>query len=157
MSLKKESEWEWFDTSANVSSEHKYKEHKKRRKKTFKDWEDNVGHLVMGANSSTQNGNRVVIVHEGHWRWGQIVYLGWNREKVMEKCRARSDVNKYQTKNKKILCLYFILHLVIGGNYQAKIKLNNIDSKQILKGQNQKEAFCTECFCLKLCFISLIL
>lgn len=65
----------------------------------------------------------------------------------MEKCRTRSDVNKYQTKNKKILCLYFILHLVIGGKYQAKIKLNNIDSKQILKG---KEAFCTECFCLKL-------
>jgi len=46
----------------------KYKENKKRRKKTLKEEEKavSVGYLLIGVNFSAQNGKGVVIVHKGH-------------------------------------------------------------------------------------------
>lgn len=58
----------------------------------------------------------------------------------MEKCREQNDVHKCQTKDKNILWLYFILCLIIGSNYQAKITL--LISHRFYMVKIRKKAFC---------------
>lgn len=49
---------------------------------------------------------------------------------MLEKHKENSDVNNVRPNIKqKFLWLCFTLHLVVGGNCQAKTKLNNMDSK----------------------------